>query len=77
MISRREVMFKQGQFVQLPAKVRELFVVLVTGQECDPRDGDRKILILFDVPSSLIKSRNISHSPTYELILKPYTVLYS
>ena len=64
MISRREVMFKQGQFVQLPAKVRELFVVLVTGQECDPRDGDRKILILFDVPSSLIKSRNISHTPT-------------
>jgi hypothetical protein len=57
-------MFKQGQFVQLPAKVRELFVVLVTGQECDPRDGDSKILILFDVPSSLIKSRNISHTPT-------------
>ncbi len=57
-------MFKQGPLVQFPAKVRELFVVVVTGQECDPRDGDKKILILFDVPSSLIKSRNISHSPT-------------
>ncbi len=59
-----EVMFKQGHFVQNPAKVRKLFVVVVTGQECDPRNGDRKILILFDVPSSLIKSRNISHTPT-------------
>jgi len=28
-------MFKQGQFVQVPVKVKELFVVVVTGQECD------------------------------------------
>jgi hypothetical protein len=64
MLNRREVIFKKGHFVQVPAKERELFVVVVTGQECDPRNGDRKILILFDVPSSLIKSRNISHTPT-------------
>jgi hypothetical protein len=64
MLSRRDEKFEQGRLVHGPAKVRELFVVVVTGQECDPRDGDSKILILFDVPSSLIKSRNISHSPT-------------
>ncbi len=64
MFSRKKVMFKQGALVQVPAKVRKLFVVVVTGQECDPGDGDSKILILLDVPSSLIKSRNISHTPT-------------
>jgi hypothetical protein len=35
MLSGREVMFKQRQSVQVPAKVRELFVVVMTGQEFD------------------------------------------
>jgi hypothetical protein len=35
MLNRRDEMFKQGPFVQVPAKVRELFVVVVTEREYD------------------------------------------